>query len=100
VVVKTARMPDGLFSDQKSAFGFIREGLGMDNVGIFYIHLVYFTALWYILWQFGTICGYLVYFSMFLYVVPRKIWQYWKYLLRLPARRMEVWVVRSNPAGV
>jgi hypothetical protein len=25
----------------------------MENVGIVYKHLEYFTAIWYILWQFG-----------------------------------------------
>jgi hypothetical protein len=37
--------------------------------GTFYGHLVYFTAIWYILWPF------LVYFFPFWYVVARKIWQ-------------------------
>jgi hypothetical protein len=34
-----AGLPDGLFEDQKSKFGYILEGLGMKNVGIFYIRL-------------------------------------------------------------
>jgi hypothetical protein len=34
---------------------------------VFYGHLVYSTAIWYILWLFGT----------FWYVVPIKIWQPW-----------------------
>jgi hypothetical protein len=29
------------------------EGLGMENVGIVYGHLAYFTAIWYILCTFG-----------------------------------------------
>jgi hypothetical protein len=29
--------------------------VGMDNVGIFYGHAGYITALWDILWQFGNI---------------------------------------------
>jgi hypothetical protein len=50
---------DGIFSYQKSQFGYILEGLGMQNVGIFYdkwnilqpfgifyCPLEYFTALW------------------------------------------------------
>jgi hypothetical protein len=36
-----------------------------------------FTAISYILWSFGIIYGYLVYFSPFWYVVPWKIWQPW-----------------------
>jgi hypothetical protein len=27
----------------------------MENVGIFYGHLEYFTAIWYILWPFGNL---------------------------------------------
>jgi hypothetical protein len=53
-----AGLPDGLFSNQKSQFGYILEGLAMENLGIFYEHLVYlfyghwkyFMAIWYILW--------------------------------------------------
>jgi hypothetical protein len=64
--------------------------------GLFYGILVYFTAIWYILWTFGLFYGILVYvfyghlvyfvpiwdmlwhFGIFLpfwYVVPRKIWK-------------------------
>jgi hypothetical protein len=49
----------------------------MENLGIFYDHLVYFTAIGNILWPFGIFCGRLVYFSPFWYLVPRKIWQPW-----------------------
>jgi hypothetical protein len=38
-------LPDGIFSDQKSQFGLILEVLAMEDVGIFYRHLVYFTAI-------------------------------------------------------
>jgi hypothetical protein len=37
--------------------------------------MVYFIAIWYILWPLGTVCGYFVYFFQFWYVVPIKIWQ-------------------------
>jgi hypothetical protein len=37
--------------------------------------LPYFLAIWYSLWQFGIICGHLVYFSPFWYVARPKIWQ-------------------------
>jgi hypothetical protein len=37
----------------------------MEDVGIFYVHLVYFTDIYYILWPFGTFYGCLVYFSRF-----------------------------------
>jgi hypothetical protein len=80
-------LPDGLFSNQKSKFGSIleglamvrglsqrpnlpedlrqrgtfggplkKEGLAMEDVGIFYGHLVHFTVFCYILWAFG-ICS-------------------------------------------
>jgi hypothetical protein len=47
----------------------------MENVGIFHVHLVYFTVIGNILRPFGLFCGHLLYFSPFWYVVPRKIWQ-------------------------
>jgi cyanate permease len=53
-------LPDGLFSYQKSQFGYILEGLGKENVGIFYDLLEYFTAIWCILWPLGTVCCHLV----------------------------------------
>jgi hypothetical protein len=46
----------------------------MEDVGIFYGHLVYFTAIWNILWTFGVIVGNLEYFPPFWYDAPRKIW--------------------------
>jgi hypothetical protein len=49
----------------------------MEDVGIFYVHLVNITAIWFTLWTFGIFYGYLVYFSSFWYDVPRKIWQPW-----------------------
>jgi hypothetical protein len=41
------------------------DAFAMENVDIFYSPLVYFTAIWYILWPFGIIYGNLVYFSRF-----------------------------------
>jgi hypothetical protein len=46
-------LPDGLFSDQKSPFGLIFVGLGMENVGIFYGHFDTFKSIWCILPPFG-----------------------------------------------
>jgi hypothetical protein len=66
-----------LFSNQKSQFGKVLEGLAMENLGIFFDHLVYFTAIGNILWPFGIFCGNLVYFSPFWYFGPRKIWHTW-----------------------
>jgi hypothetical protein len=53
-------LPDGLFSNQKSQFGQILGALRKENVGIFYDHLEYFTAIWNILLPFGIIYGRLV----------------------------------------
>jgi hypothetical protein len=47
-------LPDGLFSNLKSQ---ILEGLAMENLGIFYDHLIYFTAIGNILRPFGIFCG-------------------------------------------
>jgi hypothetical protein len=46
------------------------EILGMENV-------LYFTAIWYNLWQFGIVYGLLVYFTQFGMFGSRKIWQPW-----------------------
>jgi hypothetical protein len=37
----------------------------MEEVGIFYGHLINFTDIWYNLSPFGIFVGYLVYFSPF-----------------------------------
>jgi hypothetical protein len=68
-------LPGGLFSNQKSQFGQILDGLVMEDVVIFYGHLVHFTVFYYISWTFGTVRGNLVHFFPFWYFVPRKIWQ-------------------------
>jgi hypothetical protein len=71
----TPGIQDGTFSNQKSQFGQIFEDLVMEDVGTLYI-----------LWSFGIFCGRLVYFVaiiygnlvyffLFWYVVPRKIFQ-------------------------
>jgi hypothetical protein len=38
------------------------ESLALEDIGILYGHMVYFAAIWYILWPFGTFCGHLVFF--------------------------------------
>jgi hypothetical protein len=52
-MLQNSGLPDGIFSNQKSQFGQTLEGLAMEDVGIFYGHLAYFTAILYILCQFG-----------------------------------------------
>jgi hypothetical protein len=48
-------LPDGLFSNQKIQIWVTLDGLRMENDGILYGHLEYFTAIWYILWPFGNV---------------------------------------------
>jgi hypothetical protein len=52
--VSESGLPDGIFSNQKSQFGDFLEGLRIENVGMFYGHLEYITAIWYILWPLPT----------------------------------------------
>jgi hypothetical protein len=42
-------LPDGLLTNQNFSFGYILEGLGMENFAITYGHLEYLTAIWYTL---------------------------------------------------
>jgi hypothetical protein len=49
----------------------------MEDVGIFYGHLVYYTSIWSTLLSLGIFYSYLVHFFTFWYVEPRKIWQPW-----------------------
>jgi hypothetical protein len=53
------------------------DGLAMENLAIFYNHLIYFAAFGNIVWPFGILCDNLVYFPSFWYFGPRKIWQPW-----------------------
>jgi hypothetical protein len=62
------------FKTKNPNMGYILGGLGIDNVGIIYGHLVW-------LWPFGILYGRLVYFVVLWYFFrfglfgPRKIWQ-------------------------
>jgi hypothetical protein len=38
-------LPDGLFLNTKSQFGDILKGFGMENVGMFFGHWEYFSAI-------------------------------------------------------
>jgi hypothetical protein len=59
------------FQTKKSQFGEILEGLSMEEVCIFYGHLVYLNVIWYSLWSFGTFYGHLVCFIVIWYILPR-----------------------------
>jgi hypothetical protein len=60
---------------QKSKFWEILEGIAMEEVGIFYVHLLYFMVIFsgYLVYFMVIFSGYLVYFAPFWYVVARKI---------------------------
>jgi hypothetical protein len=65
-------LPDGIFSNKKSKFGEILEGLAVEDVGIFRAifsilrasgifgtfcgHMVHGVVIWYILSRFGMLC--------------------------------------------
>jgi hypothetical protein len=53
-------LPDGIFSNKKSQFGDILEGLAMEDVGI----------LWSISWPNGISYGHLVHFVVIWYIFP------------------------------
>jgi hypothetical protein len=59
-------LPDGIFSNKKSKFGYIFEGLRIENVAIFYAHLEYMhysnLAYFMVIWYF---CGNFPYFPRF-----------------------------------
>jgi hypothetical protein len=63
-----------VFANQISLFGYILEGLGIENVGIFCGHRVYFTAIWYILLPFGIFYSHVVHFMAILYNYFLIIW--------------------------
>jgi hypothetical protein len=64
-------LPDGIFAYQKSQFGYILEGFGTDNVGIFMV-MWYIYAIWKILRPFGKFCGHLVWCFLFLVSCTKK----------------------------
>jgi hypothetical protein len=66
-------LPDGIFSNQKSQFGYILKGLRIENVGVVYGNLEYFTAIGYILRPLGNVMDNFPRFGM--YIVSRKICQ-------------------------
>jgi hypothetical protein len=52
------------FQTESTNFGKILKCLAMEDVGLYYDHLVYYTAIRKILWPFGIFCGRLVYFMV------------------------------------
>jgi hypothetical protein len=49
------RLPDSIFSNQKSQFGYILKGRGIKKVGIFYGYLAYFAVIWYVFPHFSML---------------------------------------------
>jgi hypothetical protein len=64
----TPWLPDGIISNQISQFGNTLEGLGLENVGTYYGHLEYISAI-----RNDNLSVKLVHF--FPVLVSRKIWQ-------------------------
>jgi hypothetical protein len=50
-------LPDGIFADQKFLFGYLLEGLSIENVGTFNGHLVNLKAIEKMSQPFGIFCG-------------------------------------------
>jgi hypothetical protein len=57
-------LPDGYFQTKNQNLGKFWR-VAMEDIGIFYVHLVYLTAICHFLWTFGIFPGYLVNFSHF-----------------------------------
>jgi hypothetical protein len=57
IFLRGTGLPDGIFSKQKSKFGYILEDLLIENVGVFYGHLLHFTIIWYMYYvSFRILC--------------------------------------------
>jgi hypothetical protein len=53
------------------------QGLGVENLDIFYSHLVNFMAVWYFLWSFGIfVVFWCMYFIPFWYILPNSAFVY------------------------
>jgi hypothetical protein len=63
------------FHTKKSQFGYMLEGLEMENVGIFYGHLKYVTSIGRFFDRLKIFGRHLIYFPPSWYIAPRKIWQ-------------------------
>jgi hypothetical protein len=63
-------LPDGIISNQKSKFGLILEGLGIETVGIFCGLFEYIMAIWYMFWPFG-----IFFWSIGIFSGPLVMWR-------------------------
>jgi hypothetical protein len=58
----------------------------MEDFGMFYVHLVFLTGIWFILWPFGIVYGYLVYFPVLVSCAERNLATLqFKLSIRVPA---------------
>jgi hypothetical protein len=75
VIVSDAGLPDGIFAYRKSQFGYILEGLGVDNVGILYGHSVYVHLIYLFVHLQHIFCVHLESYTRFGRLYQEKIWQ-------------------------
>jgi hypothetical protein len=81
----------------------------MGHVSLFYGHLVYFMAIWCILWPSGIFCGHLVYFVIIWCIFPRfgmfcknksgnpAARADWRFLLQAPSASFDVGRLLEKP---
>jgi hypothetical protein len=80
ICTKTQRMFSSKRSSQMVYFLAKNPNLGKFWRVLQWKMLVYFMAIWYILWHFGIFCGHLAYFHSFGIESQQKIWQPWKWV--------------------
>jgi hypothetical protein len=56
------------FQTKNPNLGNFWEGPAMEDIGIFYGHLVCFVDIWSILWAFGLFYGHLVYLHLVYFI--------------------------------
>jgi hypothetical protein len=67
-------LPDGIFSNQRSRFGYILKGIAIKDVPRYFLcPFGHFSAIGYILWSFDIFYCHLVYFPPFWYVAPKNL---------------------------
>jgi hypothetical protein len=91
-------LPDDIFANKNFQFGYVLEGLGMENVGThilqlfgtFNRQLLYFMTVRYILWSFGI-------FYLVLVNLTKKICQPWRYHRGLFFYPLHKYIIFSFP---
>jgi hypothetical protein len=62
-----------MFSNQKFKFGYIVEGLRIENVGIFDAYMEHIMAIWYILWSLYNFVMFGIFFTVLVYCVKKNL---------------------------